>query len=137
MVRNPYYFKVDPDVTCEEIGYEHLFKLFRRVADLNNNQPPVVITAEDLEDNPEGTVKAYCNAVGIPFLPESLTWEQREPEEWRSWEEWHKDAIASTGIQKDMEKFDMSIDDVPKLRSYYEYNLPFYEALNKHRISPQ
>ena len=52
-------------------------------------------------------------------------------------EEWHKDVIASTGIQKDMEKFDMTLDDVPKLRSFYEYNIPFYEALNKYRLVPK
>ncbi len=131
------YYKVDPDVTCEEIGFEYLFKLYRKVADLNDNQPPVVIAAEDLENDPEGTVKAYCEAVGIPFLPESLNWGQREPDEWSSWEEWHKDVIASTGIQKDMEKFDMTLDDVPKLRSFYEYNIPFYEALNKYRLVPK
>ena len=53
MIREPAktilsYYKVDPNVTRDEIGFEYLFKLFRRVADLNDNQPPVVISAEDL-----------------------------------------------------------------------------------------
>ena len=130
------YYKVDPNVDRDEIGFEYLFKIFRKVADLNNNQPPPVIVAEDLENDPEGTVKALCEKIDIPFMPESLSWEARPPEEMKDWDEWHKDLFSSTGIQKDMEKFDMSLDDVPKLRSYYEYHLPFYEALLKHRTKP-
>ena len=141
MIREPAktilsYYKVDPNVTKDEIGYEYLFKLFRRVADLNDNEPPVVISAEDLEEDPEGTVKAYCEAVGIPFKADSLQWSQREPDEWKGWDEWHKDAVASSGIQKDMETFDMTIDDEPHLRSYYEYHLPFYEGMHKYRLRP-
>jgi hypothetical protein len=141
MIREPAktilsYYKVDPNVTRDEIGYEYLFKLFRRVADLNDNRPPVVISAEDLEDDPEGIVRAYCEAVGISFKAESLQWGQREPDEWKGWEEWHKDAIESSGIQKDMEKFDITIDDEPHLRSYYEYHLPFYEGMHKYRLKP-
>jgi hypothetical protein len=142
MIREPIktilsYYKVDSEVDRDEIGYEYLFKLFRKVADLNDNKAPIVITAEDLEDDPEGTVEAYCEAVGIDFKPESLNWEASEPDEWKGWDEWHKDAIASTGIKKDMEKFDITIDEKPFLRSYYEYHLPFYEGMMKHRLKPK
>lgn len=141
MIREPAktilsYYKVDPGVTCEEIGFEYLFKIYRQVADLNDNVPPIVIDAKDLEDDPEGMLDAYCRAVGVPAMPESLSWEPGLPAEWKDWPEWHVHASQSTGIQKDMEKFDIGIDDVSHLRSYYEYHLPFYEALYKHRLKP-
>ncbi|MCK4988313.1 MAG: hypothetical protein KAS40_22415 [Desulfobacterales bacterium] len=141
MIREPVktilsYYTIQPDVSRDEIGYEYLFKLFRRVADLNDNKPPVVISAEDLEDDPQATMKAYCKAVGIPFNAASLNWSQHVPEQWKGYEEWHKDAIESNGIQKDLETFDMTIDDEPRLRSFYEYHLPFYEGMYKYRLKP-
>ena len=141
MIREPTstilsYYKMDSGVTRDEIGFEYLFKLYRKVADLNDNHPPVVIDAKDLENNPEEMLQAYCQAIGLPHKPEALSWEPGMPEEWKGWEEWHVHAANSTGIQKNMEKFDISIDDVPHLRSYYEYHLPFYEALNKYKLKP-
>ena len=139
MIREPAstilsYYKMDPGVTRDEIGFEYLFKLYRKVADLNQNQPPIVIDAADLEDNPEGMLKAYCDAIGVAHKPQALSWEPRMPEEWKGWEEWHEHAANSTGIQKNMEAFDIGIDDVSHLRGYYEYHLPFYEAMHKYRL---
>jgi hypothetical protein len=141
MIREPAstilsYYKMDPGVTRDEIGFEYLFKLYRKVADLNNNEAPIVIDAEELENNPEGILNAYCQEIGSSHKPDSLNWKPRMPEEWKGWEEWHEHAANSTGIQKNMETFDISIDDVPHLRSYYEYHLPFYEALRKHSLNP-
>ena len=126
---------ISPEVTCQEIGYEEQFKIFRKVADLTGKIPPV-INATDLENNPEGVVEAYCDSIGIPFVKEALYWEASHKSEWDSWKEWHADAAISTGIQKDMEKFTFTMEDKPHLKSYYEYQLPFFEALNKHAIKP-
>lgn len=126
---------INPGVTCKEIGYEEELKIFQKVADLTGDIP-VVVSAEDLEDNPEGVVEAYCDALGIPFIKEALSWEAGHKSEWDSWKEWHVDAAESIGIQKDMEKFTFTIDDKPHLKTYYEYHLPFYEALSKHTIKP-
>ncbi len=129
------YYKVDPDVDRDEIGFEHLCKLFKKVSGLSDSTP-AVITGEDLENNPEGTIKALCEKIGIHFIPGSLSWGTRPPEEMKDWDEWHKDLFATTGIQKNMEKFDMAIDDVPRLRSYYDHHKPFYEELYQHRLKP-
>ena len=141
LIRNPEktilsHYVINPGVRIDEIGYEEQWKVFRRVADLTG-ELPVVIDAGDLENNPEGLVKAYCDALNLPFIPESLTWDAGHKSEWDSWKEWHVDAARSTGIQKDMETFDFTLDDEPHLRSYYEYHLPFYEALYKKRITPK
>ena len=69
---------------------------------------PLVVDADDLKDDPEGTINAYCRALGIPFLPESLSWESEHQEEWDIWKDWHTNAAQSTGIQKNMETFDVT-----------------------------
>jgi hypothetical protein len=41
---------------------------------LNGTSPPV-IDSNDLLETPEKTVEAFCEAVGIPFIKEALSWE--------------------------------------------------------------
>ena len=36
---------------------------------------PVIIDADDLLENPAGMLKAYCQAVGIPYIDDLLEWE--------------------------------------------------------------
>ncbi|MEM9201248.1 MAG: sulfotransferase family protein, partial [Actinomycetota bacterium] len=55
-----------PDCTYEEVGFESLHRLFCRLADRDGHAPPVMASA-DLLDDPAGTTAAYCEAVGIPF----------------------------------------------------------------------
>ena len=124
---------MNPDATRDEIGYELEFKLFEKVAALTG-KTPAIIDADDLENDPEGVTRAYCETVGIPFVKESLSWDPGQVPEWDSWKEWHVDAAKSSGIQKNMEKFDFGLDDKPNLRASYEYNLPFYEKMHQHRI---
>jgi Sulfotransferase domain len=128
-------YAMNPGVTSEEIGIELEYRLFMRVKEVTG-QTPIVIDADELEDNPDGVTRAYCDAVGISFMPEAMHWEAgRHIKEWDSWKEWHVDATQSSGIQKNMESFDFGLDDKPRLREYYEYHLPFYEKLFAYRIT--
>jgi len=72
---------------------------------------PLVLLTEDLYQNPEQTVKQFCDHVDIPFKPEALTWadlgeEFTGHEKWHEikYKEitqiWHSDAIRSTGFGK-------------------------------------
>ena len=125
---------MNPDVSRDEIGYELEFKLFEKVAEVTG-QTPVLIDADELEDDPEGITRAYCEAVGIPFIKDSLSWDPGQVPEWDSWKEWHVDAAKSSGIQKNMETFDFGLDDRPNLRDHYDYHLPFYEKLYQYRVT--
>lgn len=129
----PSHYKMNPDFTLEEAGYEAQRKFFELVADMTG-KPPAVVDAEDVIDDSHGVIKSYCEVVGISFIPESLTWEAESKPEWKTWEQWHLDAAKSTGFIKDMEQFDVTVRDVASLTEAYEFCRPFYEALYKHRI---
>ena len=125
--------KMNPEFTLVEAGYEELHKLFEMVVDMTG-EIPAVVDGEDLIEDPYGVIEGYCEAVGIPFMPEALSWSAEFKPEWKSWEEWHLDAAKSTGFIKDMEPFDFTVRDVPRLSEMYEECWPLYEALYKHRI---
>lgn len=130
------FYAMNPDVTHAEIGCEQLFRLFERVMQITRSIP-VVIDADDLEDNPSGIVSAYCRHLNIPFMPESLHWQPGSDQKWKIWENWHRDAAQSTGIVKNMETFETTIENSAHLRSYYDHHLPFYRQMHRHRIDPK
>jgi len=121
-----------PDFTQEETGYEQQHRLFGLA--LKNGEDPAVVDAADLTADPEGTVRAYSEKLGVPFLPESLSWEPGEVPEWEMWTEWHEEVQDSTGIKSQPLEDDT---EVPAgLEGVYEQCLSFYEELREKRLRP-
>ena len=129
------YYAMNPAVTLEEIGLKQLCDIYEKSASLGAD--PIVVDADDLENDPAGTVNAYCKALAIDFIPSSLTWDSGHQEEWDIWKDWHTDAARSTGIRKNMETFDVTVENSEHLKRLYDAQLPFYEAMYAERIQPQ
>ena len=55
-------------------GFYELLKLYQFVKEAKG-VTPVVVDATDLQTHPDKTMKAYCEAVGIPFDPNMTSWE--------------------------------------------------------------
>ena len=134
IVRDPKYvlmslYKMWPDFTLEETGYEDLYRLFRYATDAGEDV--AVVDAMTFSENPAGVLAAYCEHLEVPFTAGSLTWESRDVRRWDNWEGWHEDAESSTGI-KPAERRD---PELPKeLEDAYEYCLPYYYELAAHAI---
>ena len=122
--------KMWPDFTFEEVGYEELHRLFGYAVE--EGQEPVVVDASDLSENPQRVVAAYCEAVGIPFVPEALSWEPREVPEWKMWDGWHEDAQKSTGISRISCGEEVALPE--GLEEVYRRCLPYYQALYAARL---
>src|ERR687893_2968708 len=81
IVRDPKYvlsslYKMWPDFTLEETGYEELYWAFRYATE--RGEDPVVVDAMTFSENPVGILSAYCEHVGLPFRADSLSWEPGE-----------------------------------------------------------
>ena len=83
--RNPLVFDEGYSYVC---GYKPLYELFQEIAPYAKNKLHVIYT-EDLYTNPEKTVKAFCDAVGIAYMPEALEW-QDLGESFTGDAEWHE-----------------------------------------------
>lgn len=126
---------VKPTVTCPEIGYENQYDLIELVS-RHSAHPPVVIEAEWLLASPADAVAAYCAAVGLPFLSAALHWEPQDRAEWQRTREWHIDAIASSSFAAPQRRYELTVSNDPRLRSFYEYHLPFYERILRYAVRP-
>jgi Sulfotransferase domain len=135
IIRDPKYViasmhKMWPDFTLEETGFEQIYNLFRYATEVNE-EDVVVVDAMTFSENPAGVLSAYCEHLGVPFDPRSLSWESREVRRWDNWDGWHEAAQRSTGIKRAERKDPV----LPKeAREAYEYCLPYYYKLAAHAI---
>ena len=121
-----------PDFTFEETGYEQQHRLFWLAVE--NGEDPAVVDAADLTADPEGTIRAYCEKLGVEFMPEALSWEPGEVPGWEMWKEWHEEAQESTGIKS--QPLEDETEVPAGLEDIYERCLPYYEELYERRLRP-
>ncbi|MQY12346.1 hypothetical protein SRB5_24790 [Streptomyces sp. RB5] len=124
---------IKPELVCQEIGYEHQYALFD-LARRTTGETPVVISAERLLADPAAVVEAYCAAVGLPYLPEALTWEPGERADWEQNRRWHLDAIASAGFRLPEKEYEVTVENDERLRGFYDHHFPYYERLLEHAL---
>ncbi len=131
----PSYFKLDPELTSEEIGLEKQWRLFDWVHQVRGDIP-LVLDADLVQRDTEGTMAAYWKALDLPFLDHAFQWSVADmPDDWKQVEAWHQKAKASTSIKpvednaKVREKFELAAAKEPKLHELLSYHRPFYEKL--------
>jgi hypothetical protein len=129
---NSHYY-VKPTVTCPEIGYEHLYRIFEFAQRIRGKRPPVIHSERLLQD-PETVIRRYCELVGLPFIREALTWNAEDRPEWQRTQIWHQDVARSTGFVHRERSYEVTVDNHEKLRSFYDYHYPFYRHLAEHAI---
>lgn len=134
----PSLYNKMPDFTLEEAGYEGSYQLFEFIK-ATEGSIPVVIDADDLIKSPEATTRAYCEAVGIEFLPQALGWKPQLPKElsanwWGGGVNWHPHLQKSQGFKRQSNPNYVSVEDNEQLRRAYDFCLPYYQKLYEHRL---
>ncbi len=135
------FYKLDPDLTLEEIGLEAECRHHRWLWELLG-ESPVVIDAGDIQADAEGTLRAYAQAIGVEFLPDSLVWDGEAPQEWGHVSAWHGSVMGASGIGDNPAGSGnassgaplVTLDSHPKLRRYYDHHRPYYTELLAHRL---
>ena len=96
----------------------------------------MVIDSDELLQNPQEVIKAYCDAVAIPFILKALSWEagDRKQVSWFDGGSWHDYLKTSQGLKERKDKNYLAIEDNEHLTKAYEICLPFYEKLYQHRL---
>ncbi len=129
-------YKHWPDFVLKEIAFVEQRELFDRLAE-RDGRPPPVIDSDDLLEDPHGIVEAYCNAVGIPFLPDALSWKPGDRAEvsWYDGGSWHGNLRDSDGLKPQPRNY-IDISEAPeRVREIYQIVLPHYEHLHAHRLA--
>ena len=123
--------------TAKEIGFAEQRRLFDILAD-KHGKAPVVIDSDDLLNDPPALVERYCNAIGIPFMAQALSWKPGERSEvlWYDGDDsiWHQSLKNSDGLKPQNNKI-INIEDLPvNMQAMYEEFLPHYQYLHQYRL---
>lgn len=129
--------KIWPDLSLEEAGFQPQRRLFDRVTERTGRFPPV-IDGEDLKTEPERTVRAWCEAVDLPYLEDALTWEPGRAQAWETWARWVGTVERTSGLPVGGRGSRRDPDEVvladPRLKEVVAACLPHYEHLARHRL---
>jgi len=123
----------------KESGFQDMYDLYHYLVK-ELGETPVVVDADDLLENPEEILQAYCDATGIKFNKKILEWEPGPVPDWDVWAGWHENALKSSGFkrqEKDKNKIDRAREEerLPNIvRQTIERCIPLYEELYKNRV---
>ena len=134
----PSYFHKWPDLSYAETGYEAQQRLFDKVLAHTGEVPPI-IDAADLVADPVALVRAYCDAVGIAFDEQALSWQPpAEDPENGPWDggPWHQYLSTSTGFKARSHNPYPDVHDNGRMQQFYERCLPAYRYLHARRLLP-
>lgn len=113
--------------TLEDIGFVQQSALFQRLGG-------IVIDSTDIRANPEGMLRALCDAIDLPFDAAMLGWPAGPRAEDGIWaKHWYGAVHKSAGIAG----AEGPLPEVsPRLQPVLDAALPYYLGLHRLRISP-
>jgi len=138
----PSYFRLDEEMTSEEVGYEAQWRLFEWLRRRRGIAAPV-LEAEAVQRDPEGRINALWRRIGFEPCPEAFRWNaETTPQDWQQVSGWHAHAQESRGICKPesesaeerLAAFERLAADAPRLRGFLEHHRPFHERLKEHAL---
>ncbi len=125
-----------PDFDELEVGFPEQRALFDLLSALHGAPPPV-IDSDDLLEQPEAMTRAFCDAVGIPFIPEALSWAPGGDPSAHSWWDggsFHANLAPSTGLVPQERKY-VELEHTPKrVQQVHRRMRPHYDHLHRHRL---
>ena len=128
------------DFDPKEAGFQELYDLYHYVQN-KMGYSPVVVDADDLLNDPDGMMKAYCNAIGIQYEENMTTWEPGPVPGWTEspWAmEWYAEVMQSNGFIRRNKTAEPTLpQDLPDVVSKCIMECqPLYEALYSVRLLP-
>ena len=121
-----------------EAGYTAMGAMLDYLDALPDCPPIVIIDADDLLEDPEGQMQAYCDGLGLPFDTSMLSWEAGKVPELNvtPWQGWTDDVQESTGIRKRAKRSLPPVtSSLPKdVRDTIDEAMPIYERMYARRI---
>ncbi|MEV6032874.1 sulfotransferase family protein [Nonomuraea sp. NPDC052116] len=130
------HFALNANLSCEEVGFERLSEIYDAVVESTGGKPSVVIDSDELAGAPGPAVKAYCAAVGIPFVEHALSWQAELLPDWRQTRRWHELTSRTTGFTRDGgTDYRDTVDNNSVLAGYLRHHLPYYRKLYDNRLA--
>ncbi len=124
--------KVIDDPDADATGLPQQVRLFERECD-RLGEPPPVLDARDVLEDPAGRLRALCARIGVPFTAAMLAWPAGPRETDGVWaKHWYANVERSTGFAPYRPR-----DEAPPehLHAVLERCRALYDQLHQHRMT--
>lgn len=119
---------------AEDLGFRRQGELFDHVCQIAGQVPPVVLAADVLA-NPEGMLRALCDALGVLWDPAMLSWRAGPHEDDGVWAaHWYNAVLSSTGFGPPPDQ--AQSPDSSAAEAVFECE-QYFQAMLAHRLSPR
>ena len=136
LIRDPHevissYVKKREDPALDDLGFVQQAEIFDFVRTHTTAVPPVV-DAKDVLQNPEGTLRLLCEAVGVEFSESMLSWRSGLRDTDGIWaRQWYGEVAKTTSFQP----YHPAPSEVPaRLREIYRHCCECYQRLYEYRL---
>jgi hypothetical protein len=125
--------RVTPAAELEDTGLPQQWEIFTRLLE-ETGEAPAVVDARDVLEDPRGMLMALCDAVGVAYRDEMLSWESGPRESDGVWAKyWYAAVQSSTGFTA----YEPKPVDVPDTHNdVLRQCRAFYDNLYGYRITP-
>ena len=137
LIRNPKevilsYLKIYEDITPELIGFSQQVYIFNYIMK-KTNRIPIVISSEDILQNPKLILQKLCNLLDIPFSKQMLSWPVGTRDSDGIWGKyWYKNVVETSSFSKSSEKN----DELPKqFSSLLDECNTYYKQIKKYKVT--
>lgn len=126
------FAEVIPNPAMSDIGLLRQVELFDYLK--KEGSTPIVIDSNLILENPESVLSQTCEAIGIPFTEDMMSWPPGEIHDQVPWiKYWYNNVLKSTGFGKQK----TSARPLPEnCESLYLESLPHYQKLSEYAIKP-
>ena len=137
LIRNPKqviisYLKIHNDITPELIGLPQQLHIFNTVVK-KTNKIPIVISSEDILENPKLMLELLCNLLDISFSGQMLQWPKGTRDSDGIWGEyWYKNVVQTTSFKKPLNQNEKMPD---RLANLLEECMYYYKQMERYKIS--
>jgi hypothetical protein len=125
------YIKKNHEPSVADVGFLQQADIFDTVRAQTGTVPPI-IDAQDVLENPRGTLTLLCEAVGVEFTDAMLSWPPGFRETDGVWaKHWYTEVVSSTGFRPPSARR----EELPhRVRDVYDQCRAIYERLRDHRL---
>ena len=125
------YVKSRKDVEPDDLGVLQQAELFDELAE--RGHPPLVIDAGDFLHDPEASLRAVCDHLGVPFSERMLGWPPGKRDTDGVWgPHWYESVWKSTGFEAAKARVSVELDE--EQAAVVEACRPAYERLHARRL---
>jgi len=94
------YKKKNKNYEFKDLGFQQLYDIYEFIYN-RLGYFPLIIDADDLQNNPELTLRKLCNCLGIPFFASMLNWSSGSKKYDGIWGvHWYEEINKTTGFSK-------------------------------------